>query len=122
MASKTEHSVSEDKAKGQKGVTQEQVGSGKDKDPTTSPKIPSEPLRLVVRVDMKVTSATKNRTAQYPFDLASGEKQPPRLRLFAPPLPGGAAIGEAGEIRPLVTPARLWESAPKPRRASLKGA
>ena len=66
---------------------------------TTSPKIPSEPLRLVVRVGMKVTSATKNRTAQYPFDLASGEKRPPRLRLFAPPLPGGAAIGEAGELR-----------------------
>ncbi len=33
MASKTEHSVSEEKAAGQKGVTQEQVGSGKDKDP-----------------------------------------------------------------------------------------
>jgi general stress protein YciG len=33
MASKTEHSASEDKAKGQKGVTQEQVGSGKEKDP-----------------------------------------------------------------------------------------
>jgi general stress protein YciG len=32
MANKTEYS-SEDKAKGEKGVTQEQVGSGKDKDP-----------------------------------------------------------------------------------------
>jgi uncharacterized protein len=33
MASKTEHSSSDHKAEGQKGVTQEQVGSGKDKDP-----------------------------------------------------------------------------------------
>jgi len=33
MTNKTEHSTSEDKAKGEKGVTQEQVGSGKDKDP-----------------------------------------------------------------------------------------
>ena len=34
MASKNEHSsASEKKAEGQKGVTQEQVGSGKDKDP-----------------------------------------------------------------------------------------
>lgn len=33
MASKAEQSASEDKAKGQKGVTQEQVGAGKDKDP-----------------------------------------------------------------------------------------
>jgi len=34
MASKSEHSSSSDKeAEGQKGVTQEQVGSGKDKDP-----------------------------------------------------------------------------------------
>jgi len=33
MASNTEHSASDDKSKGQKGVTQEQVGSGKDKDP-----------------------------------------------------------------------------------------
>jgi general stress protein YciG len=31
MASKAEHSESE--AKGERGVTQEQVGSGKDKDP-----------------------------------------------------------------------------------------
>jgi general stress protein YciG len=33
MASKTGQSASEDKAEGQKGVTQEQVGGGKDKDP-----------------------------------------------------------------------------------------
>jgi general stress protein YciG len=33
MASKTEHSTSKDKVEGQKGVSQEQVGSGKDKDP-----------------------------------------------------------------------------------------
>jgi general stress protein YciG len=33
MATKSEQSPSEDKAKGAKGVTQEQVGSGKDKDP-----------------------------------------------------------------------------------------
>jgi general stress protein YciG len=33
MASKTDHSTSEDEAKGEKGVTQEQVGSGKDNDP-----------------------------------------------------------------------------------------
>lgn len=33
MPSKSEHSTKEDKAKGEKGVTQEQVGSGKDKDP-----------------------------------------------------------------------------------------
>ncbi len=33
MNTKTQHSTSEDKAKGEKGVTQEQVGSGKDKDP-----------------------------------------------------------------------------------------
>jgi uncharacterized protein len=33
MTSKSEHSTSKDKAEGQKGVTQEQVGSGKDKDP-----------------------------------------------------------------------------------------
>jgi general stress protein YciG len=40
MASKTEQSVSEDKAKGQKGVTQEQVGSGQDKDPNNFAKNP----------------------------------------------------------------------------------
>jgi hypothetical protein len=33
MATKSEQSASRDKAKGEKGVTQEQVGSGKDKDP-----------------------------------------------------------------------------------------
>ena len=33
MATKSEQSASGDKAKGEKGVTQEQVGSGKDKDP-----------------------------------------------------------------------------------------
>jgi uncharacterized protein len=33
MTTKSEHSTSEGKAKGEKGVTQEQVGSGKDKDP-----------------------------------------------------------------------------------------
>jgi general stress protein YciG len=34
MATKSEHSSSSDKSEaGQKGVTQEQVGSGKDKDP-----------------------------------------------------------------------------------------
>jgi general stress protein YciG len=33
MATKTGHSDPEDKARGEKGVTQEQVGSGKDKDP-----------------------------------------------------------------------------------------
>ena len=34
MTSKNEHSsASQKKAEGQKGVTQEQVGSGKDKDP-----------------------------------------------------------------------------------------
>jgi general stress protein YciG len=34
MVSKSEHSsTSDNKAEGQKGVTQEQVGSGKDKDP-----------------------------------------------------------------------------------------
>jgi general stress protein YciG len=33
MANKTEHSAAEGNAKGQKGVTQEQVGSGKGKDP-----------------------------------------------------------------------------------------
>jgi general stress protein YciG len=33
MASKEDSSASDKKAEGQKGVTQEQVGSGKDKDP-----------------------------------------------------------------------------------------
>ena len=33
MATNSEHSVPGEKAEGQKGVTQEQVGSGKDKDP-----------------------------------------------------------------------------------------
>jgi general stress protein YciG len=33
MANKAEHSGSGDKVDGQKGVTQEQVGSGKEKDP-----------------------------------------------------------------------------------------
>ena len=33
MANKTEHSGSGDKSKGEKGVSQEQVGGGKDKDP-----------------------------------------------------------------------------------------
>ena len=33
MATKTDHSISENKAKGEKSVTQEQVGSGKEKDP-----------------------------------------------------------------------------------------
>jgi len=33
MATKSGHSGSEHKTEGQKGVTQEQVGSGKDKDP-----------------------------------------------------------------------------------------
>jgi general stress protein YciG len=33
MVSKAEHSGSENNAKGQKGVTQEEVGSGKNKDP-----------------------------------------------------------------------------------------
>ena len=87
MASKTEHSVSEDKAKGQKGVTQDKLAAAKTKIRTTSPKIPSEPLRLVVRVDMKVTSATKNRTAHTRSIWHPGRREPP-LRLFAPPLPG----------------------------------
>jgi general stress protein YciG len=33
MASKSDQTSSGDKAKGEKGVTQEEVGSGKDKDP-----------------------------------------------------------------------------------------
>jgi general stress protein YciG len=33
MTTKSGHSTSEDKAEGQKDVTQEQVGGGKDKDP-----------------------------------------------------------------------------------------
>ena len=33
MANKSDQSSSDSKAEGQKGVTQEQVGSGKDKDP-----------------------------------------------------------------------------------------
>jgi general stress protein YciG len=33
MATKSDHTSAGDKSKGEKGVTQEQVGSGKDKDP-----------------------------------------------------------------------------------------
>ena len=40
MAGETEHSATDGKAEGQKGVTQEQVGSGKDKDPNNFAKNP----------------------------------------------------------------------------------
>lgn len=40
MTSKTEQSHSKDEAAGQKGVTQEQVGSGKNKDPNNFAKNP----------------------------------------------------------------------------------